>query len=136
MLFQKKKMKDLAIKDFSAICKKKKLNNTIIRNNTPMTWVVLAHTFIPALLTTFPDKITNLHTATIVVTFFVLLWQKTRQNQLSEAGFPLVHTEAGFPLAHTEVKIHHGSRTMNQREGPQLKVILSKFQTNQSMLVS
>lgn len=68
MLFQKKKMKDLAIKDFSAICKKK-LNNTIIRNNTPMTWVVLAHAFIPVLLTTFPDKIINLHTATIVVTF-------------------------------------------------------------------
>lgn len=34
-----------------------------------MTWVVVAHTFIPALLITLPDKITNLHTPTIVVTF-------------------------------------------------------------------
>lgn len=34
-----------------------------------MTLVVLAHAFIPALLTTLPDKITNLHTPTIVVTF-------------------------------------------------------------------
>lgn len=34
-----------------------------------MTWVVVAHAFIPALLIILPDKITNLHTPTIVVTF-------------------------------------------------------------------
>lgn len=64
-----------------------------------MTWVVLAHAFIPVLLTTFPDKIINLQTATIVVTFSFAV-----AKDLSEAGFP-----------HTDVKTHHGSKTHSSK---------------------
>lgn len=88
-----------------------------------MTWVVVAHAFIPALLIILPDKITNLHTPTIVVTFSFAMEKKPDKISLAKQGF------LWFTL-------RLQSRTMNQREGSQLKVILIKFQTNQSMLVS
>lgn len=45
-----------------------------------MTWVVVAHAFIPALLIILPDKITNLHAPTIVVTFSFAMEKSLRKS--------------------------------------------------------